>query len=110
MIWQERAACARLELVDFFPDESDGRAVASAKAVCEGCPVRIECLETGMEETGGIWGGMTSAERELIRSGRPAPALSCAGCGAPIVQEGARGRRYCSHACGYRLRTRRGAA
>jgi WhiB family redox-sensing transcriptional regulator len=40
-----------------------------AKAICETCPVIVECREYALEwELHGIWGGMTEKERKLHRS------------------------------------------
>jgi len=37
---------------------------AVAKAVCSQCPVRKECLDYGINETWGCWGGTTPQERK----------------------------------------------
>jgi WhiB family transcriptional regulator, redox-sensing transcriptional regulator len=44
------------------------------RALCEGCPVRQECLETALADDSlvGLWGGTTDAERREIRRGRVA--------------------------------------
>lgn len=42
-----------------------------AKARCYNeCPVRFQCLELGMNEVHGVWGGHTAAEREMITTER----------------------------------------
>ena len=48
------------------------RAADPAKAVCAACPVRVRCLEWAMQfnETEGVWGGTTPAERAAIRRER----------------------------------------
>lgn len=40
----------------------------NAKAVCAGCPVRVQCGEWALErrEPYGVWGGMTEDERRKI--------------------------------------------
>ena len=64
---------------DFY-DQSDG-AEAKAKAFCEACPVKTECLEYAITEvdapyyakivyTLGVWGGKTGRERVTIRRSR----------------------------------------
>ncbi len=72
--WQLRAACRGPESALFFPptyperkDERDARE-ARAKAICQECPVRSECLEyaISIREPHGIWGGLTEAERRLM--------------------------------------------
>ncbi|MFI6287620.1 WhiB family transcriptional regulator [Streptomyces sp. NPDC051018] len=67
--WHTRGACHGLEpeRADrlFFPLPRDHRAVAEAKSLCGGCPVRKACFDhaigRGIKE--GIWGGLTEAER-----------------------------------------------
>jgi len=74
--WQYRALChGRMDL--FFSDRnSDNRnqwltpADRKAKALCARCPVRKECLEYGLGEEFGIWGGTRPPERRGLRRGR----------------------------------------
>lgn len=69
--WMRRAACANTPgLVDsmFFPER--GESTAEAKAICRQCPVRAECLEYGLGEFWGIWGGTSEQERRRIRRQR----------------------------------------
>jgi WhiB family redox-sensing transcriptional regulator len=50
--------------VDFFPElktRKGAKQAERAKAVCVGCPVRQACLEAGLEERFGIWGGVNRA-------------------------------------------------
>ena len=67
--WREAAACLDTPGVDFFPEPADLAAISRAKAVCAGCPVAGECLTWAVEtnQTDGIWGGHTPAERRAIR-------------------------------------------
>ena len=53
----------------FFPERgpTERMWVAAAKAVCTTCPVQRDCLEAGMSESRGIWGGLTAAERRRLR-------------------------------------------
>lgn len=59
----------------FYPEAHNGNdaeyltKVADAKAVCEACPVRGECLSDAVSrrEPFGIWGGKTTRERRAIR-------------------------------------------
>lgn len=39
-----------------------------AKAICKGCPVQVPCLRHALArpEGDGIWGGMTSRERQEL--------------------------------------------
>jgi hypothetical protein len=66
--WRDRAACRGVDPELFFPTATSGPAyeaqVATAKAVCAGCPVRAACLAEAMESIPeGIAGGLTEQER-----------------------------------------------
>lgn len=72
--WMDVAAC-RTSTVDLWYDPETERAEArqeridAARAICDTCPVRAECLETAIVnlEPHGIWGGLTTVQRsELI--------------------------------------------
>lgn len=70
--WRHEAACYGEDLDLFFPVGVAGPAVwqvSRAKAICEDCPVRAQCLEyalrTGQDH--GIWGGLTPQERRELR-------------------------------------------
>jgi hypothetical protein len=41
--------------------------VEAAKAVCETCPVTVECSEAGRREKFGTWGGLSTRGRKLAR-------------------------------------------
>jgi len=58
----------------FHPERGENTRlwVSTAKAVCAGCPVREECLEAGMREPRGVWGGLTARERVRLRHERRA--------------------------------------
>lgn len=72
--WADFAACKRLDdpgQVVFFEDEEDNRFYpyeAEAKAYCEVCPVKADCLDWAIrtEERYGIYGGMTFMERRKV--------------------------------------------
>lgn len=73
MTW-ENAACRELAQYDhetfdnyFFPDSWRERAATKmAKKICAVCPVRLECLQTALDnhEPDGLWGGLTPDERQ----------------------------------------------
>lgn len=72
-VWQIEAACRDMESSTFFHphgerDEARERRIAAAKAICESCPVRIECLEHSVRvrEPYGVWGGLSEAERAIL--------------------------------------------
>ncbi len=67
--WMLEGACSSMDSDLFFPIGSSMKAmkqIAEAKAVCNGCPVRIECLDEAKEiaEPFGIWGGLNEVERK----------------------------------------------
>lgn len=66
--WLTQAACREVDPELFFPIGLSAAAIAQterAKAVCEGCPVRSECLKWAVDtgQTAGVWGGMSEHER-----------------------------------------------
>ena len=71
--WSDFAACRELEPELFFPVSEVGpgaRQVAQAKAVCETCPVKQNCLEFALTEglNSGIFGGTAESERRELRA------------------------------------------
>ncbi|MEV4615640.1 WhiB family transcriptional regulator [Kitasatospora sp. NPDC049258] len=63
----EAAACRHVDPEIFFggrTEDADARNDA-AKRICRCCPVREACLHRAMahEESAGVWGGLTPAER-----------------------------------------------
>lgn len=75
-LWMNQAACSTVSGTWFFtPDENGSRRGENklpGKAVCQGCPVRVECLDHAMRnnEKHGIWGGLSSRERQKLRRAR----------------------------------------
>ena len=69
--WQRAALCRGEAGRDFYPPfggerKRDRKArELRAKAVCESCPARAECLDHAVSsgERHGVWGGLTSDER-----------------------------------------------
>jgi len=64
--WTERAACLNEDVNLFFPI---GRKPTGAQQTyCGHCPVAVECLEHALDtnETDGIWGGLTPAQRRRL--------------------------------------------
>ena len=66
--WMDFAACKNETSESFFVDEDDELGVFAAKKICNGCPVIEPCLDMGMKLRHGIWGGLTAAERSMLRS------------------------------------------
>lgn len=85
--WMSSAACRGMAVDLFFPERSED--AAQAKAVCEGCAVRVECLEYALAngETFECWGGLTERARNRIRSRRRVPVR-------PVVSGRACGEAY----------------
>ncbi len=67
--WVANAACGGVDRDLFFPETDDAEAVAPAKAICAGCPVREPCRAHALDHPAelGIWGGMTESERTRER-------------------------------------------
>ena len=70
MSWQDRAACGGMEALLFFGPDNEPRSAreireAKAKAVCQTCPVRVQCLDYALRNSirYGIWGGLNGEER-----------------------------------------------
>ena len=70
--WMARARCRGLGTPAFFGDRPEE--IAAARAVCELCPTRAECLEFALGDRSlqGIWAGTDEAERRKIRRQRRA--------------------------------------
>ncbi|MFF7474251.1 WhiB family transcriptional regulator [Streptomyces sp. NPDC008092] len=68
--WQARAKCRTADPDDLFVE---GAAQNRARAVCNGCPVRTECLAYALDHRieHGVWGGMTERERRSLLRRRP---------------------------------------
>ena len=70
-MWRGDAACRDTDPDLFFPVGQTGPAIAhieNAKAVCQTCDVRVECLEYALmtNQDAGIWGGLTEDERRPV--------------------------------------------
>lgn len=84
MTWRQRAAChpdLRPEGMDraawvrqWYPGHG-GPPVAPGAAICARCPVRGECLEAGMGERYGVWGGLTLEARIGVRGAHRRPIV-----------------------------------
>ena len=68
--WTARSACSAADPDELFVT---GAAQNRAKAVCQGCPVRTECLADALDNQieFGVWGGMTERERRALLKRRP---------------------------------------
>ena len=82
--WQESAACKTLPLEMFFPPAE--QEAASAKEICSECSVREPCLEAALAagERFGIWGGMSTEERQVVAARRRARAATARAAGVDV--------------------------
>lgn len=67
--WHTYAACRGLGATPWFPRRGDS--TDDAKAVCSGCSVREDCLESALRQSSsddhGVWGGTSARERKRLR-------------------------------------------
>lgn len=77
-MWTESAACRGHDYLSpdaWWPESRNHRhdeLVKAAVEVCRSCPVRTDCLDHALavREVGGIWGGLTDAQRREEARGR----------------------------------------
>ena len=64
--WRVEALCLQTDPEIFFPGK--GESCEPAKRVCQGCPVRVECLDYAIShsENDGVWGGMSPRQRRQL--------------------------------------------
>jgi WhiB family transcriptional regulator, redox-sensing transcriptional regulator len=76
--WQQDGSCRAADGLVFFPPahfehkpEREARE-SKAKAICAGCPVRVQCLDWALatREPHGVWGGCSESERKQILLGK----------------------------------------
>lgn len=70
--WRTQAKCAEIGGDLWFADDTFGNhaQLRRAKQICAECPVAAQCLEAGMGERFGVWGGFTTEERNRMRKAR----------------------------------------
>ena len=73
--WRAASACLDADLDMFFPvavGSAANKQVSRALRICEGCPVRQQCLDFALRsgEKDGIWGGTTPEQRVRARRNR----------------------------------------
>lgn len=69
MPWRDYASCKGKHIDLWFPPleaENQEEYYAVAREVCSVCPVWKECLNDGVKETWGMWGGLTPLERTVF--------------------------------------------
>ena len=77
--WQMNAACRGQDTSNFYHPENErgpsrARREMRAKAVCATCPVVQQCLRWALaaREPYGVWGGLSTEERESLLIGKSA--------------------------------------
>ena len=63
-MWQFKALCSPEDSVLMFSELPSK--IAKMKSLCAECPVQTRCLEFGMSEEYGIFGGLTPTERKVL--------------------------------------------
>ncbi len=68
--WATRGRCVGRDPDELFVT---GAAQRSAARVCNGCPVRLECLSDALDNRMeyGVWGGLTERQRRGLLKQRP---------------------------------------
>jgi WhiB family redox-sensing transcriptional regulator len=68
--WRTSAACRHNDPDALFVRGAEQH---KAKAICEGCPVRMQCLAEALDQQiqFGVWGGLTERERRSLLRRRP---------------------------------------
>ncbi len=71
--WRHEAACWGMPVDAFFPDKTDSRTAADAKAICRVCPVEDPCLAEALRieslapsRAFGIFGGLSPRQRRRL--------------------------------------------
>jgi hypothetical protein len=95
--WQDDARCNDAPF-DFTPDKEDPQGLAAARAWCNLCPVRTECLSYALlYHLSGYWGGTDTAERRKLSVARN--RVKCPVCRSKAVIYTEDGHEICQH-CG----------
>jgi WhiB family redox-sensing transcriptional regulator len=73
--WMQEAACRGEGFDAWFPTEDVGQAADTARRVCSGCPVRLQCLDYALAAgiRHGLWGGLSVKERAALAGARRGP-------------------------------------
>lgn len=51
----------------YADEDEDPEAVDVALSICENCPALSECIDVGLSERYGVWGGLRASERRSMR-------------------------------------------
>lgn len=67
-VWARSARCRGTDTSVMYPPPNEPAALKAAVAVCDGCPVRPDCLRHALTEREdfGVWGGTTPKQRHRL--------------------------------------------
>lgn len=74
--WLSKSLCKNRHIDLWYPpldSDTPEKYYSVAKEVCRRCPVWKECLDNGVTETWGMWGGLTPLERTVLHNKTPKP-------------------------------------
>lgn len=77
-LWMENAICRKKKNDFWYPplDSDDPESYyAIGREICHRCPVWDKCLDAGIDEKWGMWGGLTPQERTAIVQSSPKPSI-----------------------------------
>lgn len=91
--WLDGAECKGVDPAIFFPEKYESTH-KQAKAICQACDVRVECLQYALDtgERHGIWGGVSERERRRIQHMGVTATEYFEGISNGTIQEPRRGR------------------
>lgn len=73
--WRDEASCIGMNPNLFYPEQAG--TIPPIVKICKDCPVRKDCLEEGIHRNEwGWWGGVSAAERSVIRRRRGMAAIA----------------------------------
>lgn len=61
--WKAKGACSGMDPNLWYPERDTDR---TGQSICAECPVRQDCLDFGLKEEDGIWGGLGPRERRAV--------------------------------------------
>ena len=89
--WIHDALCAQIGTPElWFP--AKGGTAEPAKNICRDCPVQPQCLDYGMDQEFGIYGGYSPRERRAMRHGHYS-----VDCETPLIYPRAKRCRTCAN-------------
>jgi len=81
---KERGLCQDEPIELFYPRYDAPSSTAEARAICDRCPVKPECLEWALDhKEEGVWGGTSEATRRSLE--RPRVRTKCIACNSVNV-------------------------